>query len=128
MLNLRGGEGEYLRRPAPTRNCHGRARNWTIAGPASGPAINANEVPAVSEAQSSWNAIMQYSFLRVFADDGTISADELAMFERLALRDGVVDEKERSVLSGIFARVNERAVSAEVWEGITRFKAQHQIP
>ena len=71
---------------------------------------------------------MQYSFLRVFADDGTISADELAMFERLALQDGEVDEKERSVLSRIFARVNEHSVSAEVWEGINSFKARHQIP
>lgn len=82
----------------------------------------------MNQANSAWNAIMQYSFLRVFADDGTISADELAMFERLALQDGEVDEKERAVLSRIFGRVNEQAVSAEVWEGITRFKAQHRIP
>jgi hypothetical protein len=82
----------------------------------------------VNDTRSAWNAIMQYSFLRVFADDGTISADELAMFERLALQDGVVDEKERSVLATIFARVNAQNVSAEVLEGIARFKAQHQIP
>lgn len=82
----------------------------------------------MNQADSAWNAIMQYSFLRVFADDGTISADELAMFQRLALRDGVVDERERSVLSQIFGRVNEQAVSTEVWEGIASFKARHQIP
>ena len=82
----------------------------------------------MNDTRSAWNAIMQYSFLRVFADDGTISADELAMFERLALQDGVVDDKERSVLATIFARVNAQNVSAEVWDGIVRFKAQHQIP
>ena len=82
----------------------------------------------MNPASSAWNAIMQYSFLRVFADDGTISADELAMFERLALQDGQVDEKERSVLSRIFARVDEHSVSAEVWQAISSFKARHQIP
>jgi hypothetical protein len=35
---------------------------------------------------SNANAIMQYSFLYVFANDGTIDAQELAMIEKLALR------------------------------------------
>ena len=39
----------------------------------------------MSNRDSSWNAIMQYSFLRVFANDGTIDANELAMLERLAI-------------------------------------------
>jgi hypothetical protein len=78
--------------------------------------------------ESSWNAIMQYSFLRVFANDGTIDADELAMLERLALRDGTVDEDERAVLSRIFARVAPGSVSAGVWDEICRFKAEHSIP
>jgi hypothetical protein len=77
---------------------------------------------------SAWNAIMQYSFLRVFANDGTIDADELAMLEKLALEDGSVDPKERDVLSRVFARVNADAVSADVWQEICRFKERHQIP
>ena len=51
---------------------------------------------------------MQYSFLRVFANDGTIDAEELAMLEKLALEDGSVDPRERDVLSRIFARVRRR--------------------
>ena len=76
---------------------------------------------------SNWNAIMQYSFLRVFANDGTLDAEELAMFERLALADGVVDERERNVLSNVLSRVSREWVSDEVWESLQAFKARHGI-
>ena len=128
MLNLRGSEGEDLGAGLRTRNCHGRGPDWKIAGSTPGPYHPRQKARTVTTPQSAWNAIMQYSFLRVFADDGTISADELAMFQRLALQDGEVDEKERSVLSRIFARVNEHSVVPEVWQDIVRFKAEHQIP
>jgi len=72
--------------------------------------------------------MMQYSFLRVFANNGTIDADELAMLERLAMRDGVVDDRERTVLANILARVTPETVTAEVWESIEQFKARHDIP
>ena len=45
---------------------------------------------------SSWNEIMQYSFLAVFANDGRIDAAEMAFLEKLALRDGTVDPQERA--------------------------------
>jgi hypothetical protein len=77
---------------------------------------------------SAWNAIMQYSFLRVFANDGTIDAAELAMLEKLALEDGTVDDKERSVLSRIFSRISRDTVTADVWNEVCRFKEQFQIP
>ena len=77
---------------------------------------------------STWNAIMQYSFLRIFANDGTIDAGELEMLQKLALEDGTVDDKERDVLSHIFARVSSDTVSADVWQEICRFKERHQIP
>ena len=77
---------------------------------------------------SNWNAIMQYSFIRIFANDGTIDADELAMLERLAMADGQVDDRERNVLTTIFSRVNPDVVSDEVRNGIEQFKARHRIP
>jgi tellurite resistance protein len=77
---------------------------------------------------SSWNAIMQYSFLKVFANDGIIDASELAMLQRLALEDGQVDEKERKVLSGVFARVEPQTLDPQVRDEIARFKAQYAIP
>ena len=122
MLDPRCGNGEYLDTELSCRrNRLDRPRVRPVPP-------QPTEAIAVNQASSGWNAIMQYSFLRVFADDGTISADELAMFQRLAMADGVVDDKERSVLAKIFARVNEQTVTHEVWEGIARFKAQHQIP
>jgi hypothetical protein len=78
--------------------------------------------------RSGWNAIMQYSFLHVFANDGLLDADELHMIERIALEDGVVDEREREVLSRVFARVDPATVDASVAEEIRRFKERYDIP
>lgn len=77
---------------------------------------------------SNWNALMQYSFLHVFANDGLIDVDELQMLERLALQDGTVDDKERHVLTNIFARVDPQTVDSAVWAEIQRFKARFEIP
>ena len=77
---------------------------------------------------SSWNAIMQYSFLHVFANDGLIDHDELQMLQRLALQDGEVDERERDVLARVFARINPQTVDPSVLDEINRFKAQFSIP
>jgi hypothetical protein len=77
---------------------------------------------------SNWNAIMQYSFLHVFANDGLIDHDELQMLERLALQDGIVDDKERDVLMRVFARVNPQTIDPVVRDEIQRFKTQFGIP
>jgi hypothetical protein len=71
--------------------------------------------------------MLRYSLRRAFADNSGMSADELAMIERLALRDGIVDDREREILSRVFARLDEQNVPKEVWEEIGRFKAQHGI-
>jgi hypothetical protein len=78
--------------------------------------------------RSGWNAIMQYSFLKVFANDGVIDTAELAMIERLALEDGRIDQKEREVLSAVFARVDPATLATDVRDEIARFKTQHDIP
>ena len=69
----------------------------------------------------------RYSFLRIFANDGTIDADELTFLERLALRDGVVDDEERAALTAILARVSEDSVTPAVWSEIETFNARHGI-
>lgn len=68
-----------------------------------------------------------YSFLVVFANDATIDERELAMLERLALEDGVVDDEERAVLHNIFARVSREQLAGKVWDEIQRFKLRHHI-
>jgi hypothetical protein len=77
-----------------------------------------------SEAQ----AIMRYSFLRVFANDRTIDADELAFMTRLALRDGAVDPAERETLDRLFSRVASDSLAPEVRDSIARFKRDHGWP
>ena len=77
---------------------------------------------------SGWNAIMQYSFLHVFANDRTIDSRELAMLQKLALSDSQVDDEERVILSRVFSRVTETTVAPDVWQEVCRFKAQYQIP
>jgi hypothetical protein len=68
-----------------------------------------------------------YSFLVVFANDGTISSDELKMLERIATEDNVVDDAEKQVLRTIFARVTQENTSPEVWEDVQRFRAAHGV-
>ncbi|MDX2226520.1 MAG: hypothetical protein SFY92_05405 [Verrucomicrobiae bacterium] len=80
-------------------------------------------IPNTSEAKS----IMGYSFLHVFAKANRIDQDELAFIERLALRDGLVDENEKQILHNIFSRVSQETEPAEVWEEICRFKKQFGI-
>lgn len=77
---------------------------------------------------SGWNAIMQYSFIKVFATDGVIDASELAMIERLALADGQVDEEERAVISRVFSRITAENTEPRVWEEVQKFKREFSIP
>jgi hypothetical protein len=79
----------------------------------------------MSDAGSSWNAMLQYGFLRVFANDGTLDVRELAMLERLAMADGLLDAHEREVLEKVFTRAEEGGLSDDVREGIARLRARY---
>jgi hypothetical protein len=74
---------------------------------------------------SNWNQILQYSFLKVFADDEMIDAGEWAMLKKLALADGVVDAQEREVLAKIFDRVDPKSLAPDVRAEIAAFRAEH---
>jgi len=69
--------------------------------------------------------IMQYSFLRVFANDRTIDANELEFMKRLALRDGVLDDAEQQMLEVIFSRVTKETIAPDVWAEIEAFKLRY---
>lgn len=79
------------------------------------------------EKDSAASEILGYSFLRVFADEDVIDGEELRFIERLALRDGVVDSRERAVLSRIFDRIESRPLDREVREAIEAFRKEHNI-
>ena len=79
------------------------------------------------QAGSGWNAMMQYAFLRIFANDGQLDREELAMLERLAMADGTLDERERRTLSTILARA-EAAATDDMRESISAFRQRYAIP
>lgn len=66
--------------------------------------------------------LIAYSFLVVFANDDTIDENELKMLQRLALKDGIVDEDEKRVLRNIFSRVSKEKLTEKVWNEITKFR------
>lgn len=70
-------------------------------------------------------AIRNYSFLVVFANDDRIDAGELAKLEELALRDGVVDDEEKETLQAIFSRVTREEVEPEVWAEMESFRTRY---
>ena len=76
---------------------------------------------------SSWSHILQYSFLKVFADDEMIDDVEWAMLKKLALEDGVVDTQERMVLAKVFDRVDPKSLDPKVREEIESFRAEHGV-
>jgi hypothetical protein len=82
-----------------------------------------HEVTMHDEGQA--NEIMQYSFLKIFADDRTIDQAELQFIERLALKDGKVDDSERNILKAIFDRVTPDMVTPTVWLEIEGFRQRY---
>jgi hypothetical protein len=108
MLVLR--DRAARRRAPPLRRC------------ASGDTV-LHEVTMHDEGQA--NEIMQYSFLKIFADDRTIDRAELQFIERLALKDGEVDDSERNILKAIFDRVTPDMVTPTVWLEIEGFRQRY---
>lgn len=74
---------------------------------------------------SNWTQLVQYSFLKVFADDEMIDASEWAALKKIALADGVVDATEKVVLAKIFDRVDPKSLEPKVRADIEAFRAKH---
>ena len=68
-----------------------------------------------------------YSFSVVFANDGIIDEHELAMMQRLAMEDGVIDEKEKEVLRNIFSRASREKMDPQVWQDIEAWRQKNDI-
>ena len=79
------------------------------------------------EDDSGAKEILNYTFLRVFANDDTIDAEELAYLKELALRDGKVDDSERTVLRNILKRVAKERVEPEVWKELQEFREKYKL-
>ena len=70
---------------------------------------------------------LAHASLVLWADDGTLDAQELDTLLTIALRDGVISESEKDVLRGVFNRVHEEEVDGEVWAKIQAIRKQHAI-
>jgi len=72
-------------------------------------------------------AIRNYAFLKIFADNHSLDAQELSFIERLALEDREVDAEERAALTAIFTKAELLGVSDDVRAEMDRFKKRHGI-
>ena len=71
--------------------------------------------------------LMEYSFLVAFAKDGHMHKDSLDMMERIALKDGKIDDEEKEVLTNIFAHARRNGVSDRVEKEISAFCEKYAI-
>jgi hypothetical protein len=70
---------------------------------------------------------LAYASLAMFADDGTLDIEELEMLLEVALRDGVITDGEKEVLRGVFNRILEPDVTADVWQRMQEVRQLHGI-
>ena len=70
---------------------------------------------------------LAYASLAAFANDGHLNEEELDSLLKLALRDGAIDEAEKAILRGVFNRILEEDVSAELWTHIQEVRQAHSI-
>lgn len=70
---------------------------------------------------------LAHASLVLWADDGTLDAQELDTLLNIALRDGVISDSEKDVLRGVFNRIHEEDVDGEVWNKIQDIRKQHVI-
>ncbi len=65
--------------------------------------------------------------IKCFTNDGKLDEAELDHLISLAMRDGAIDEDERSVLANIFSKISEDEVSSTVWFKIETIKRKHGV-
>ncbi|MFP6582839.1 MAG: hypothetical protein VCD00_09825 [Candidatus Hydrogenedentota bacterium] len=80
-----------------------------------------------AESEDNSSIELAYASLALFADDGELDMEELNTLLDIALRDGVITDKENDVLRGVFNRLTEPDVTAEVWARIQDLRQQHSI-
>lgn len=68
---------------------------------------------------------MTFHSINCFADDGKLDANELNQILAIALKDGVVDDNEKRVLSNIIGRLNEEELDGEMLSKVEEIKAEY---
>ncbi|MCW8129404.1 MAG: hypothetical protein KIS92_03385 [Planctomycetota bacterium] len=70
---------------------------------------------------------MVFTAKNIFADDGTVDMAELNFILGLALRDGKIDDDEKTVLRNVFEKVKEEEVSPATWQRIQEIRKEFAI-
>tara|TARA_R110001592_G_scaffold103298_2_gene291157 strand:- start:22026 stop:22265 length:240 start_codon:yes stop_codon:yes gene_type:complete len=65
---------------------------------------------------------MTFHSINCFANDGTLDVKELKQIVAIALKDGVVDDNEKRVLSNIIGRLNEAELEGELLAKVEEIK------
>ena len=68
---------------------------------------------------------MTFHSINCFADDGKLDVNELNQILAIALKDGVVDDNEKRVLSNIIGRLNEAELDGEMLSKVEEIKAEY---
>ncbi len=70
---------------------------------------------------------MAYHSICCFADDGKLLLPELDQILAIAMRDGKVDENEKRVLAGIFARLTPSELTPEMRQRVEQVRGIFKI-
>ncbi len=70
---------------------------------------------------------MTFHSINCFADDGTLDAKELDQIISIALKDGVVDENEKRVLSNIIGRLNAAELESGLLAKVEEIKTTYLL-
>jgi hypothetical protein len=68
---------------------------------------------------------MTFHSINCFADDGKLDVNELNQILAIALKDGVVDDNEKRVLSNIIGRLNEAELDSEMLSKVEEIKTEY---
>lgn len=70
---------------------------------------------------------MTFHSINCFSDDGQLDLHELNQIVEIALKDGIVDDNEKRVLSNIIGRLNESELEGDLLARVYELKATHGI-
>lgn len=67
---------------------------------------------------------MTFHSINCFADDGTLSVNELDQIVSIALKDGVIDDNEKRVLQNIVGRLKESELEGELKDRVAQLRRE----
>lgn len=70
---------------------------------------------------------MTFHSINCFADDGKLDVAELDQIVDIALKDGVVDDNEKRVLSNIISRLTESELQGSLKRRVDSLKSKYSL-